>query len=117
MQPAYAPPTFHSLRPLLVSIAGELDERWAAIDVERREVDRLRQLGAEGGDLFGRLARLAVHERERRHALEELHALGGVADPGPRTVIRVPGPDGRIASGHWLDATGSWGRAGSCEAA
>jgi hypothetical protein len=93
-----------NLRPLLESIAKELDERSIAIaNLERRQ----RRLKLEGvsGEVMGNLvAELATHKREIRLATEELDRLGASADVGSKTVVHLPGPDGSLETGFRVSA-------------
>ena len=93
-----------NLRPLLESIATELDERSVAIaSIERRQ----RRLKIEGvsDDVYGNLtADLANHKREIRLATEELERLGASVDVGSRSVVHLPGPDGSLESGFRVSA-------------
>ena len=106
MKRAYGKNQAERMLPLLTSIARELDDRSTAI---RAEELRLRRLEAEGGDeiaLANRVASLAEHKRELRHALEELEQLGCEAEAGLHSVIYGPGADGQVESGYQLDARG-----------
>src|SRR5262245_53038699 len=85
------------LAPLLTSIAGEMEERRAALvqlesalselDVDRSSNERARELVAE----------IAGHRRELRHVLEEVHGLGcSVLGTDPPT-FRIP-TQGKVPS-------------------
>lgn len=107
MKHAYERDQAERLRPLLRSIARELDERSMAIRTEGRRLRRLEAHGRDGVAIANSVAALASHKRELRHALEELEAIGCAAEPGLHSTVLVPGPDGELEHGYRLDARGA----------
>ncbi len=99
MKRAYDPDSAERLRPLLEGIAREIEERNRAI----RGLDRGSRSGfGRNLDPVERTARLAIHKRARRHAIEEIEALGCSVDPEEPRLVLVPGPDGSLESGYEL---------------
>lgn len=106
MKRAYEQHEAQNLRPLIESIARELEDRFTAV---RRLERRLRRFERRGGDETSRVAtvaELAEHRRNVRHATAEIEALGAELERQRPVVIRLPGPDGTFAGGYRMSATG-----------
>ncbi len=106
MKRAYRKDEAERLRPLLESIAREIEERDRSILILSRSLHRMRSTGADSLLHANAVAELAQHKRELRRAHEELTRLGCELDPALPQLVRVPGPDGQLATGFELHLGG-----------
>lgn len=87
------------LRPFLEEVARELDDRFIAL----RRLNRRVRLAERSGEPPQRQAALTAqrvaHNTVLEACLDELTALGCIAELGLPTVIRMPGNDGQFTSG------------------
>ena len=88
-----------NLRPFLEEVAREIDDRYIAL----RRLNRRQRLAERSGESPARRAELAAqrmaHSTVLEACLDDLTALGCIAEPGLPTVIRMPGRDGQFTSG------------------
>ncbi|QDU65399.1 hypothetical protein [Engelhardtia mirabilis] len=104
MKKAYELQEADKLRPLIQSIAHELDERFMAVKRLERRLRRIEREGGDGTQSTIAVAALAEHRRNLRLSVAELELLGAEVEPGLPVTVRLPGPDGSFETGYRVSA-------------